>query len=120
MKWVNTTKYVKGVSTMSAITSITFILSLFCFVIAFVFQSLKEKGTRLISGFNTLPKAEQAKYNKKKLSLAMRNQFFLWGILLLIGAVLSFSISDYFGVIAVGLWFLLVIQSIGSFEVFKL
>lgn len=54
---------------MLSISSISFILS-------FIFALLKEKWAILISGFNSISKDEREKYDKKKMSIYMRNSLF--------------------------------------------
>ena len=54
-----------------------------------VFALLKERGAKFVSGFNTLPKEEQERYDKEYLARDMRNSCFLWTGIMLAGAVLS-------------------------------
>lgn len=50
-------------------------------ILAIIFAVLKEKGAMLISGFNTLPKAEREKHDKAKMSVDMRNSLFIWSFI---------------------------------------
>lgn len=42
-------------------------------MLAIIFALLNEKGSMLISGFNTLSKEKREKYDKKKMSIDMRS-----------------------------------------------
>ncbi|KNZ43056.1 DUF3784 domain-containing protein [Acetobacterium bakii] len=95
------------------------IWALFCLVsaiiyvlLALIFTLLKEKAAILISGFNTLPKELRAKYDTQQMSKDMRNQFFLWTIILLAGAILSHFISFYFAIAASVLWLFLFLKEV--------
>lgn len=83
---------------------ICFILAVFFGVIGIIFALLKEKGALLISGFNTMPKAEREKYDKKRMSTDMRNSLFLWSVILFSGAVLAYLIGEYCAYIALAIW----------------
>ena len=104
---------------MEPITIISLGLSILCLIGALLFSILKEKGAILVSGFDSIPESQKDKYDKKKISLDMRNSLLLWGIILLVGTILSQSIHEYFGVGAIGIFFLLVINSIGTFDKYK-
>ena len=55
-----------------------------CFaVLALVFAVFKEKSVKLISGFNTLPKWKQEKYDRKRMAKDYRNHFALWSVIML-------------------------------------
>lgn len=66
-------------------------------VFGVVFALLKEKGAMLISGFNTIPKAEREKYDKKKMSLDMRNLMLLYALVMFAGAVLAQYVHNGLG-----------------------
>lgn len=68
-----------------------------------IFALLKEKGVILISGFNSLSKDEREHYDKKKMSIDMRNSFFIWAMILFLGVILSY-ISKYFAIMSLGIW----------------
>lgn len=65
---------------------------------------LGDKGAILIGGFNTFSKDEKALYDKSKIVKGMRNSFLLWALILGIGAVLSYFMSQYLGVISFIIW----------------
>lgn len=84
------------------------IITIICLLLAVIFGSLsilfallKEKGALLISGFNTMPKEEQEKYDRKKMSIDMRNSLFRWSLILFLGAIFSYFFSKYFAIIAI-------------------
>lgn len=81
-------------------------------IMAVIFALLKEEGAMLISGFNTLPKEEREKYDKMKMSIDMRNSFFLWLGLLLLGAILSYFFSNYYAMISIIIWIILVFKDV--------
>ena len=84
-----------------------------CFaVIALVFTILGEKGAILISGFNTLSKSQRDLYDKQKLVNDQRNSLLLWTIILGIGAILSYFISQYFGIIAFVIWLIVFFKNV--------
>lgn len=88
------------------------LLACIFFILSAIFALLKEKGAILISGFNTLPKEEQLKYNRLKMSTDMRNSFFLWFLLFAVGGVLSYFVSTNFAVIAFILWLILFFKEV--------
>ena len=69
-----------------------------------LFTFLGEKGADLISGFNSLPKEERNNYNKKKMSRDQRNSMLIWTLIMLIGALFSYLISQYIAIIAFVAW----------------
>jgi len=90
-----------------------------CFAcITLVFALLKEKGAMLISGFNTLSKSQRDLYDKKKMVRDQRNSLLLWTLVLGIGAILSYFFSQYFGFIALIIWFILFCKEV-HFDVYK-
>ena len=66
------------------------------FIVGVFFAILKEKAVKFVSGFNTLPKQEQALYDKPRLARDMRNQCFVWSAIMLGGAVLSYFFTDVY------------------------
>lgn len=81
-------------------------------IIALVFAVLKDRGASLISGFNTLSKEEMAKYDKVKMSADMRNSFFIWSVILLLGGILTYLISNYFAILAIIIWIVLFLKDV--------
>lgn len=84
-----------------------------CFwLLAVIFTIMKEKAAKLISGFNTLPKERQEQYDKKKLVKDNRNALFLWGGIMLVGAVLSQAVSQYAAIAAWIIWIVLFLKEV--------
>ncbi|WP_315122002.1 DUF3784 domain-containing protein [uncultured Clostridium sp.] len=88
------------------------IFAAFFGILGVIFALLKEKGAILISGFNTLSKEEREKYDKKKMSIDMRNSFFLWFGILFLGAALSYFSSNVFAMIAIVIWIILFFKDV--------
>ena len=91
---------------------ICLILAVFFGIISIIFALLKEKGAILISGFNTMSKEEQEKYDKKKMSIDMRNSLFLWSIILFLGAILAYFISKYCAIISIFIWLIIFFKDV--------
>lgn len=81
-------------------------------ICAVVFALLKEKAAVLVSGFNALPKQEQAKYDRAKLCRDMRNSFSLWFAIFAIGALLSYFFSSAAAVFAFIVWLILFFKDV--------
>ncbi len=79
-------------------------LFLFC---ALLFALLKERGAMLISGFNTLKKAEQEQYDQKAMGTDMRNTLLVWALVFAAGSVASYFLSPYFAAAAFVIWLVL-------------
>ncbi|MCI9269630.1 MAG: DUF3784 domain-containing protein [Dorea sp.] len=86
--------------------------SVICFLVALLFTILKGKAAILISGFNTMPKEKRELYDKERMSKDQRNVFLLWALILGIGAVLSYFVSQYMAVGAFALFFIVFIKDI--------
>ena len=79
-------------------------------LLGILFAVLKEKGAILISGFNSLSKEERAKYDQVTMSKDVRNNFFIWFAVFLIGAILSHFIFSYSAIVAFIVWLVLFIK----------
>ncbi len=73
-------------------------------LLAIIFGVSKNRGAVLISGFNDLPKQEQDKYDKAKMSKDMRNSLCIWSAIFAIGAILCYFITSYFAILAFVIW----------------
>ena len=91
---------------------ICLILAVFFVIFSIIFALLKEKGAILISGFNTMSKEEREKYDKKKMSIDMRNSLFLWSIILFTGAILAYFFSRYCAIIAIVIWLIIFFKDV--------
>jgi len=79
------------------------------FLLAVVFHIGKGNAADLLAGFNSLPKARRAQYDKTRISRDARNQFYLWaGIFAAgaLGAILHWGIA----VAACVVWVVLLIR----------
>lgn len=93
-------------SVMCGILCVVFLL------FALLFTLLKEKGAMLVSGFNTMSKEERALYDTAKLSKDQRNTFLIWAIILGVGAVLAYCLTQYIAIIAVVVWLVVFFKDI--------
>lgn len=81
-------------------------------VLGVVFAVLKERAAKLVSGFNSLPKEEQIRYDRAYISRDMRNQCFTWAAVMAAGAVLSYFLTPYMAVPAFVLWLVLFFKEV--------
>ena len=65
------------------------ILAILFVIIGVLFAIFKEKAAKFVSGFNSFSKEEQALYDKAQISRDIRNQCFIWAVIMLAGALLS-------------------------------
>lgn len=79
-------------------------------VVGFVFAILKEKATNLVGGFNTFSKEEQALYDRAAISRDIRNDCFIWSVVMFVGAFLSYFITPYMAIPTFIVWFVLFIK----------
>ena len=80
--------------------------------IGVLFAILKEKAAALVSGFNLLPKKEQAMYDRAHISRDIRNQCFVWAAIMLSGAALSYFVSAYMAIPAFVVWLILFFRDV--------
>ena len=102
----------KGADIMNIWGIMCLILAVFFSILAIAFALLKEKGAILISGFNTFSKDEREMYDKKKMSIDMRNSLLIWAVILFLGAILSYCISKYYGIIAIVIWIVIFFKEV--------
>lgn len=79
-------------------------LCLLFLLLALLFTVLKERGTMLISGFNTIPKELQELYDKEKMCKDQRNSILIWAVIFGVGAIASYFISPYSAIVAFVVW----------------
>ena len=82
-------------------------------LLALLFAIGKEKTAGLITGFNGLPKAEQALYDKMRMAKDMRNSCALWSAIMLVGAAVSYAVSGYVAIFAYLIWLALFFKDVG-------
>ena len=88
------------------------VLAIIFAIIGALFAIFKEKAAIFVSGFNSLPKEEQALYDKAYISRDIRNQCLVWTVIMLIGAVMSFFISPYMAIPAFVIWLILFFKEV--------
>lgn len=88
------------------------IIGMLFLLFAVLFTVLGEKAAILISGFNTIPKAERELYDKGRLSRDQRNAFLIWALILGAGAILSALISQVMALIACVVWLIVFLKDV--------
>ena len=81
-------------------------------IIGVLFAIFKEKAAKFVSGFNSLPKEEQALYDKAHISRDIRNQCFMWAIIMLAGALLSYFLTPYIAIPTYIIWLVLFFREV--------
>ncbi|MGG5462810.1 DUF3784 domain-containing protein [Clostridium sp. B9] len=104
--------------------SICLTLGIIFLVFSLIFAILKGKGAILVSGFNSFSKKERDDYDKNKISIDMRNSFFIWSIILFMGAIFSYFINKYCSIIAIIIWIIIFFRDVhwdakAAFEKYK-
>lgn len=66
------------------------IMTIIFFIFGLIFAIMKEKGARLIAGYNFKPKEQSKKYDEKQMSKDMRNTFFIYSLIFLIGTAATY------------------------------
>jgi len=94
-------------------------------LITIIFSILGKKAVILISGFNFKSKEERKKYDIERMSKDYRNTIFIWTLIFIIGAILSYYISKYCAVIAFVIWLIIFFKDVQldeekAFEKYKL
>lgn len=94
-------------------------------IIALILTLLGEKGAMLIAGFNTFLETQRNLYDKDKLVKAERNALIIWCTVLGVGAVLSYFVTQYCGIIAFVIWIIIFFKEFHwdakkAFEKYKL
>ena len=79
-------------------------------IVGILFSLLKEKGAKYVSGFSTLNHPE--KYDKAYISLDMRNQCFIYFVILCLGAILSYFISALIAIPTYIIWVIVFFKSV--------
>ena len=59
-----------------------------------------------------MSKEEQALYDKAYISRDIRNQCFIWAVIMLIGAVLSYFLTPYMSIPTFVIWLILFIKDV--------
>ena len=85
-------------------------LAVLFLVLGIMFALLKEKGAQFVSGFRILNHPE--KYDKAYISRDMRNQCFIYFVILSIGAILSYFISAVISIPTYIIWAIVFFKSV--------
>ena len=81
-------------------------------IIGLIFAIFKEKAAKFVSGFNSFSKEEQTLYNKTHISRDIRNQCFIWTIIMLAGALLSCVLTPYMAIPSYVIWLVLFFKEV--------
>ncbi len=81
-------------------------------IIGLIFAIFKEKAAKFVSGFNSFSKEEQTLYNKTHFSRDIRNQCFIWTIIMLAGALLSCVLTPYMAIPSYIVWLVLFFKEV--------
>ena len=87
------------------------VLVLPLWILAAIFGIFKEKATNFLSGFNTLPDYEKEQYDRAWMAREERNNFLLWGSIMLVGAMVSL-VWAYAAIIAYLVWLILFFKDV--------
>lgn len=88
------------------------VLSIPFAIIGGLFAIFKEEAAKFVSGFNSFSKEEQALYNKAHISRDIRNQYFIWAVIMLIGALLSCFLTPYMAIPTYIIWLVLFFKEV--------
>lgn len=88
------------------------VLSIPFAIIGGLFAIFKEEAAKFVAGFNSFSKEEQALYNKAHISRDIRNQYFIWAVIMLIGALLSCFLTPYMAIPTYILWLVLFFKEV--------
>ena len=81
-------------------------------IIGVLFAIFKEKAAKFVSGFNSFSKEEQALYDKAHISRDIRNQCFIWTVIMLVGAILSCFLTPYMAIPTYIIWLVLFFREV--------
>ena len=76
-----------------------------------IYQKLK-KTAKFVSGFNSFSKEEQAMYDKAQISRDIRNQCFIWTVIMLVGAIVSCFLTPYMAIPTYIIWLVLFFREV--------
>lgn len=88
------------------------VLGVLFMIMGLSFVIFKEKAAKFVSGFNTLSKEKQRLYDKAYISRDMRNQCFIWAVIMFIGAVLSYFVTPYMAIPTFIIWLVVFFKQI--------
>lgn len=88
------------------------ILAISFVIIGVLFAIFKEKAAKFVSGFNSFSKEEQELYDKAQISRDIRNQCFIWTVIMLAGALLSYFLTPYMAIPIFIIWLVLFFREV--------
>lgn len=88
------------------------ILAISFVIIGVLFAIFKEKAAKFVSGFNSFSKEEQVLYDKARISRDIRNQCFIWTVIVLVGALLSYFLTLYMAIPTFIIWLVLFFREV--------
>lgn len=77
-----------------------------------LFAIFKGRAAKFVSGFDTLSPAEQALYDKNAIVRDVRNDCFIWSVILTIGALLALFVAPWMSIAAYGAWLFLLFRGV--------
>lgn len=87
-------------------------LCVFFILFALLFTVMKGNAAKFISGFSSKSKEERNLYDLEKLSKDQRDAFLLWSLILGIGAIVSYFISQYLAIISIVIWLIVFFKDV--------
>lgn len=84
-------------------------------IFALIFHFGGEKSANLINGFNFFSEKEKAEYDIKRIVKDYRNNFIIWSLVMVTGAVLSYFLSAYWAIPAFIVLFILIFKDFHMF-----
>lgn len=84
-------------------------------ILALIFHFGGEKSANLINGFNSFSETQKAEYDVKRIVRDFRNNFIIWSLLMVAGAVFSYFISGYCAILAFIILFIMIFKDFRIF-----
>lgn len=88
------------------------VLTIIFGVLTLIFTALGKKGAVLISGFNSLTKEQRQMYDTERMSNDQRNSILIWTVIMAIGAILSYLVSQYIAIAAFIVWLIVFFKDV--------
>ena len=85
------------------------------FIFVLIFHFGGEKSANLINGFNFFTESQKAEYDVTRIVKDYRNNFLIWTLVMVIGAVLSYILSAYCAIPAFIILFILIFKDFHMF-----
>ena len=88
------------------------VLTIIFGIMTLIFTALGKKGAVLISGFNSLTKEQRTLYDTERMSNDQRNSLLIWTVIMAIGAILSYFLSQYIAIVAFIIWLIVFFKDV--------